>query len=268
MEEKRVATKKVHKKRLKIKNVLIILSIILLGGFCCYAYRNIKLQRIIIKGTTELKDNDLIRLANLDNYPKIGDIKVKDIKKKLLTNPLIDSVKVSKNVLGYVTLDINEAIVLFYNKSQNKTILSNGKGIDDKNFASLPILINYVPDEIYEELITGLKKIDKDIRALISEIEYSPSKDANGETLDDTRFVLRMNDGNTVYMNTINIGKLNSYIKIFSTTDMPSKKGVLYLDSRTDNVVFKTYESIAEEEAKKEAEAKEKEEEQEKEENS
>ena len=77
-----------------------------------------------------------------------------------------------------------------------------------------------------------------------------------------------MNDGNTVYMNTINIGKLNSYIKIFSTTDMPSKKGVLYLDSRTDNVVFKTYESIAEEEAKKEAEAKEKEEEKEKEENS
>ena len=152
-----------------------------------------------------------------------------------------------KNILGYLKIEINEVEVLFYNKTQNKTILSNGKGIDAKNFYSLPTLINYVPDEIYEELIAGLKKIDKDIRALISEIEYSPSKDANGETLDDTRFILRMNDGNMVHMNTI-----NSYIEIFSTTDMPNKKGVLYLDSRTDNVVFKTYEAIAKEEQEKE----------------
>ena len=257
MEEKRVTTKKVHKKKLKIKNFLILLLgiMVILGG--CYFYSNIKLRRIIIKGNDTLKDIDLIRLAKLEEYPKLGQIKEQSIKKKLLTNPLIDSVKVSKNILGYVTLDIKEAVVLFYNKNQNKTILSNGKGIDDKNFKSLPILINFVPDEIYKDLITGLEGIDKDIRALISEIEYSPSKDANGEMLDDTRFILRMNDGNTVYMNTININKLNSYIKIFSTTDMPNKKGVLYLDSRTDNVVFKTYESIAEEEAKKEAEEKE-----------
>ncbi len=248
MRDKGVATKKVHKKKLKIKNFLILLLIIgiCLGGL--YLYSQISLKRIIIKGTNTLEDNYIIRLAKLEDYPKFIKINNSKVKKDLLTEPLINKVKVKKNILGYLTLDIEEAEVLFFNKNQNKTILSNGKAIDKNNFLSLPTLINYVPDDIYEDLISGFKEIDKDIRALISEIEYSPSKDANGETLDDTRFILRMNDGNTVHMNTINIKKLNSYIKIFSTTDMPNKKGVLYLDSRTDNVVFKTYEAIEKEE--------------------
>ena len=252
MREERVKTKKVHKKKLKFKNFLILLGIIAVIFFGGYTLSNYKLKRIIITGNNNVKDIDIIRLAGLENYPKLGHINLSKVKKQLLTNDLIDKVKVEKNILGYLKIEINEVEVLFYNKTQNKTILSNGKGIDAKNFYSLPTLINYVPDEIYEELIAGLKKIDKDIRALISEIEYSPSKDANGETLDDTRFILRMNDGNMVHMNTININKLNSYIEIFSTTDMPNKKGVLYLDSRTDNVVFKTYEAIAKEEQEKE----------------
>ena len=45
---------------------------------------------------------------------------------------------------------------------------------------------------------------------MISEIEYSPSK--SGEIIiDDTRFLLRMNDGNQVYINLININFYNLY---------------------------------------------------------
>lgn len=248
MRDKGVTTKKVHKKKLKIKNFLILLLIVGVIALCGYGYSQMSIKRIIIKGTSFLEDNYVIRLAKLEDYPKIINVSSSKVKKELLSEPLISKVKVSKNLLGYITLDIEEAEVLFFNKNQNKTVLSNGKTIDKDNFVSLPTLINYVPDEIYADLISGFKDIDKDIRALISEIEYSPSKDANGETLDDTRFILRMNDGNMVHMNTINIKKLNSYIKIFSTTDMPNKKGVLYLDSRTDNVVFKTYDAIAKEE--------------------
>ena len=198
-------TKKIHKKKLKVKNFLIVIVMGCLCFLAIYQYSNLSLQRIIITGNASLKDNDIIKLASLESYPKFIKISSNKVKKALLTNPLIDTV-------------------------------------------------NYVPDDIYMDLIKGLKNIDSDVRALISEIEYSPSKDNAGEILDDTRFILRMNDGNTVHMNTININKLNSYINIFSTTDMPSKKGVLYLDSRTENVVFKTYEAIKEEEAKKESE--------------
>ncbi len=254
MGEKKVETKKVHKKKLRLKNFLILLLIVILLSIGVYSYAQMSLKRIIINGTTTLSDAYIIRLAKLDNYPSFIKINPRKIKKELLQEPLIDNIQVKKSIFGNITLNITEADVLFFNKNLNKTILSNGKTISKNNFLSLPTLINYVPDDIYLKLTKEFKKIDKDIRALISEIEYSPSKDANGKVLDDTRFILRMNDGNTVYMNTININKLNSYIKIFSTTDMPNKKGILYLDSRTDNVVFKTYDSIKEEESAKELE--------------
>jgi hypothetical protein len=106
----------------------------------------------------------------------------------------------------------------------------------------VPFLINYVPDDIYERLITELASVDKESLAMVSEIEYSPSKSGD-VVIDDTRFLLRMNDGNQVYINLINIDRLNTYPLIYTVF---TEKGVLELDSDNDNVVFKSYQSIAE----------------------
>ena len=100
--------------------------------------------------------------------------------------------------------------------------------------------INYVPDKIYKRLTKSLLKVDSDILALISEIEYSPTKN-NDEVIDDTRFILRMNDGNTVYANLLNIKNLNHYKEIYSTLN--NEKGSLYLDSSNkENFYFQKYE--------------------------
>jgi hypothetical protein len=100
---------------------------------------------------------------------------------------------------------------------------------------------------------------------MISEIEYSPSKTALGETIDDYRFLLRMNDTNTVYMNTVNVKKLNKYLEITSTILNTNNEtsGILYLDSSIgDSFSFESYASIKrnEERIKAEEEAKKKEE--------
>ena len=85
--------------------------------------------------------------------------------------------------------------------------------------------------------------------------------------------MLRMNDTNIVYMNTVNIKKLNRYMEITSTiiATNQEKYGVLYLDSSIeDRFSFESFESIArteeenkrkEEERLKEEEKKKKEEE-------
>ena len=97
-----------------------------------------------------------------------------------------------------------------------------------------------MPDKIYKKLIKSLQKVDTNVIALISEIEYSPSK-SNDEIIDDTRFILRMNDSNTVYANLLNIKNLNHYKEIYSTLN--NEKGNLYLDSSNEeNFYFQKYE--------------------------
>ena len=142
--------------------------------------------------------------------------------------------------------------ILFYNWSNKKIVLSSGKEIDyNKEYLGIPTLINYVPDEIYEEFINKLNLIDRETISLVSEIEYSPST-VNDKVIDDKRFLFRMNDGNTVYINTINIEKFNNYLEIYEVivNKNGNVTGCLYLDSNSENKHFNNCESnpIVEEE--------------------
>ena len=56
-----------------------------------------------------------------------------------------------------------------------------------------------------------------------------------------------MNDGNYVYINLANFNNLNKYEEIYATLD-DTKKGVLNLDSSSNQVLFQTFESLKPEE--------------------
>ena len=73
----------------------------------------------------------------------------------------------------------------------------------------------------------------------ISEIEYKPSY-VNDKLIDATRFIFRMNDGNIVYINTINMEKYNNYLTYYEgiVNKNGNVKGCLYLDSNSDNISF------------------------------
>ncbi len=237
--------KKGKKLRLNYKKLfrfLVFLTIII--GIIYYLL-NLNIRFIEINGTNYLTDNEIITKANIKDYPKIFSFNSLSIASKLKELPLVDDVKIQKNLWGKLTINITEAKVLFYNKSSNKIVLSNAKEINnDTRYLGIPTLLNYVPDDIYKDLITGLAKIDNNVIRMVSEIEYSPSKSVNGDVIDNTRFLLRMNDGNTVYMNTINITQLNKYIEICSAilATQGKKSGTLYLDSSTEeNYSFESY---------------------------
>mgnify|MGYP004661808033 FL=1 len=93
----------------------------------------------------------------------------------------------------------------------------------------MPQLNNYTPEDVLKNFAEELGKLDEDIIDDISEIEYSPSKNETGETIDSTRFKLKMKDGNTVYTNVKKCNVLSYYNQIYAS--LKDKKGVLNLDS-------------------------------------
>ena len=244
-----MANKKV-KRKLNIKAFIVFALVIYLIVMLVYYFLSMPIKNIYITGNSYVSDNDIIIAAGIKNYPSIIKLNSSKMKKNIKKLDYVDDVKIRRNIFGKLTINIKEANILFFNRNNNKLVLSNSKEIEDDNSYGYASLINYVPKDIYKKLIVSLNKIDDNILKSISEIEYSISK-SNDKVIDDTRFLLRMNDGNTVYINLINIKNLNKYQSIYATLN--DTLGVIYLDSSSnENIYFKSYESLAKEQEEKE----------------
>ena len=228
--------KKRKKKKISIKGFLFILLIIyLLGSFIYYVFTR-PIKNILVINNHYVSSKTILEEAGLNNNPTLLKPLSYLIKSRLNNNKLIESVDVKKSIFGKITIDVKENNPLFINNLNNNVVLSDSDVIElDNTYLGLPVLINYVPSDIYEDLIKGLSKIDMDILYKISEIEYSPDKNEN-IVFDDARFLLRMKDTNIVYVNTPNIKKLNNYNTIYSET---GSGGTLLLDSNSANYIFK-----------------------------
>ncbi|HIS87557.1 MAG TPA: FtsQ-type POTRA domain-containing protein [Candidatus Caccenecus avistercoris] len=238
--------KRVKKRKLNWKRILILLLILYLIAMLLYTFFTMPIKNIYIKGTNLLTDNDIIEVANLKDYPAIFKISKSKLKKEISSLELVEDVDIKKTITGKLTITITEARPLFFNRTTNKVVLSNNKEVENNNYLGIPTLINRVPTDILSDFITALSEIDHDIIKMINEIEYDPNI-SNDITIDEYRFLLRMNDSNHVYVNIINMERLNDYESVFAT--IGDLRGTVYLDSyNADNIIFEAFGSDTEEE--------------------
>ena len=238
--------KRVKKRKLNWKRILILLLILYLIAMLLYTFFTMPIKNIYIKGTNLLTDNDIIEVANLKDYPAIFKISKSKLKKEISSLELVEDVDIKKTITGKLTITITEAKPLFFNRATNKVVLSNNKEVENNNYLGIPTLINRVPTDILSDFIIALKEIDPDIIKMINEIEYDPNI-SNDITIDEYRFLLRMNDSNHVYVNIINMERLNDYESVFAT--IGDLRGTVYLDSyNADNIIFEAFGSDTEEE--------------------
>lgn len=237
--------KKNKKKKIRFKGLIVVLLVIYLIGTIAFSLWKMPIRNIEVSGNFYLKDNYLVNYLNLDGK-SFSSVSKNAIKKKLLEIDLIKSVKVKKNCFGKLYIEVIEDEVLFYNWNNKKIILSSGKQIEYKEgYLGIPTLINYVPNNIYEEFVKKLNEVDSNTLKLVSEIEYNPSY-VKDKLVDETRFLFRMNDGNKVFVNTINIEKFNDYLSYYKgiVNKNGNVKGCLYLDSNSENINFNNCESL------------------------
>ena len=239
--------KRVKRRKLNWKAIILLLLIIYLIVMLFYTIFTMKIKNIYIIGTNLLTDNEIIETAGIKDYPAIFGTSTNKLKERISELELVDQVEIKKTLTGKLTIEITEATPLFYNRNTNKVVLSNMKEVESNSkYLGLPTLINYVPTDILNDFIESLKEIDTDIIKMINEIEYDPDI-SNDIVIDEYRFLLRMNDTNHVYVNIINMERLNDYEEIFATVG--DIRGTVYLDSyNADNIIFEAFGSNDEEE--------------------
>ena len=239
--------KRVKRRRLNLKAVIILLLIIYLIVMILYTIFTMPIKNIYITGTTLLTDNEIIEAAEIKDYPAIFKTSKKKLEEKISSLELVESVEIDKTLTGKLTIKIKEATPLFYNRNTNKVVLSSKKEVETSSkYLGIPTLINYLPTDLLNVFIDAFSEIDPDIIKMINEIEYDPDI-SNDIVIDEYRFLLRMNDTNHVYVNIINMERLNDYEEIFATVG--ELHGTVYLDSyNADNIIFEAFGSDTEEE--------------------
>ena len=212
--------KKKNKKRKFLRFIIIILILVLL----VFIVLNLKIKNIYVIGNDILTDQEIIELAGIENYPKLFEKSCNSIKSKIELSPYIENVKVKKNLLGKVTIEVSEYNLLLKDETDNYIYISSLKKIPfDDVIVGIPSLINYVDSNILNSFLKKLNTIDRDILSKISEIEYTPNE------YDKDLFLFYMNDGNYVYITTTRLLNINKYANVVEKLE--GKKGILYLDS-------------------------------------
>lgn len=209
-----------RKRRLRVGRLFLLITFIFIISFLCIKFVNIPIRSIVIKGNNILTDYEIIKESGLEDYPSYFSIFSYNVKNKLKKNKYIKDVKVRKGLLN-ITITIEEKKVLYIDSLKNEKVLEDVKIIDDKVLC-VPYLINQVPTDKQEGFIKAMKKIDKDILCLISEIKYDPNE------IDKDRYYLYMNDGNSVYLTVNKFEKINKYNSILE--NVGKQNGTLYLD--------------------------------------
>ena len=239
MEEKKV------RRKLNKKALLVILLTLYLIIMAFYYFLTLPIKNIFIIGNNIVSDSEIITAAGIKENPAIFRLNSQKIIAKVESLDFIESVKVNKSINGSITITVYESTPLFYNVLNNSIALSNEEEVTKKtDIIGLPTLVNYVPSDIYKKLIQNMRETDTDIIQLISEIEYSPDIKED-ITINDSRFILRMKDGNHVYIDLVNFENLNKYKVIYSSLD---ELGVLHLDgvySSNNTITFTSFASLA-----------------------
>ncbi len=237
-----MAEKKV-KKKISFKGLIVVLLGLYLVLMVIYVIFRMPISNIVVKGNNLTTDAQIISASSLKNTSSIWQSLSLKVKNNIKELDLISDVKIHFNLLGKITIKVTEEIPLFYYERNNSYILSNNNEIKtDAYLNGIPTLINFVPSDILSNFVLKLKDIDTSVLRMISEIKYDPDT-RDGITIDDSRFLLKMNDENAVYVNVVNLEKLEKYKEIIASLGS-EEKGVLFLDSNLNNTYFETYAKI------------------------
>lgn len=216
-----MARKRIKKRKVKGRRIILLLLIMVIIGLVLSYVYNLKISVITVKGNTLYSEWEIIKLAGLEDYPSSMQNLSGLIENRLENDPFIKKAEVDKRFITEVNITIEENLPLFYYVPNKKTVLEDGEETES-NF-SVPTLVNYVPNKIYEDFVSDMAEADYEIVKRISEIKYDPN------TVDEERFLLTMNDGNYVYLTLSRFDKINQYVDIIK--EFNNKKGILYLDS-------------------------------------
>lgn len=210
------------RRKIKVRNILLVFLAISILFLCGYFLLQVPIGSIVIKGNQFLSDQEIIDMAGIRDYPSTLKTTSRSIQKELETYGLVLKVNVQKRkFLREVVITVTENRPLFYYQPDQKSVLQDGTKVEGE--FPLPVVLNQIPDTVYQRFLKKMVGVPNDVLRKISEIRYYPNE------VDSELFLMAMNDGNYVYVTLPKFERLYNYLEYVES--FGNKKGILHLDS-------------------------------------
>lgn len=228
------------KKRLKKKVQSLFFSLFIIGivGVVFYFGSPLsKLSVVYFEGLNYVKRSELLQLANLSYDDYFLKLDLSQIKQNILKHPLVKDVKVEKDGLNNLKVQVLEkdVIACIQGESVLNYVLGDGTTIENtpgKKVNCQGMIISNLAEQeldpsVLKLFVKSVAQLDPIFFSIIKEVKYDPMY---GDT---NRFSLFLTDGNTVNVNSYTmVGKLKYYQTMVEQVKLNygDVKGVYHLD--------------------------------------
>lgn len=227
---KQARKKKANRKLIFYLSVFFFLLLVII--YLQSPLSNVK--HINVVGNKIMNDQEILELTELSTDTNIWTIREKTISLSIASHPIIDTVKVTRNLPSGITIEVEEHKIVGYMFDEEKVrynpILSDGMipSVETRlNYGAAPVLMNFDDEQYLQRMIDELNEVPTQIFNLISEIYWEPT-DKN-----KYKIVMYMNDGFVVHATIRGFAtKMQAYPSVVSQLDS-SVKGILHMSVGT-----------------------------------
>lgn len=197
----------------------------------CYLYYYSKYSRInyiIIDGNSYLSRETVLELAQIDDNDLILLTFSNLVEKRIMQNPIVDNVTVSKLKGRNIEISITEKHIVGYTYLDTAYILLADNTLiklDSTNLniiTKVPLLVDFTQDQLKDGIIEALTQLSTEMLQNIAEIHHYQT------TYDENMLKIMMNDGNLVFSGLSTISVVNNYFNILEVLKVSNS--CIYID--------------------------------------
>ena len=150
--------RKVKKRKIKILPLLILIIVILGIVLTCKFFLDRPISNIVVKNTTYLRDDYILELGGIKDYPSFLLTSSSKVEKKIKKSPYINKVNVKRKLNRSMIIDIDENRPVIYDIYNKNVVFNNNSSInmDDGNMVFVTLTkfskINY-----YDNIVVQLE---------------------------------------------------------------------------------------------------------------
>lgn len=207
--------KRNRKKRRRRRNLMLLVIILVIGGIYFNSDYS-KVKSLAVRGNTFYSEQEVLQKAQLSYNTRYILIPKMYIRWKLEQDPLIENVKVHKDMFGAITIDVKERGIVGYLVSNNKNylLLVNGRKVEIQSqdlgaIVNFPLIHGFRSAQLKKlahSFAQQKEAVHPDIIHMMSEITpYATSYDKH-------MVKIVMQDGNTIFTSYESMPLLNMYL--------------------------------------------------------
>jgi len=232
--EERVPAMRERRRRKTNRKFIFILAVFVIALLLILYFQSplSRINKVIVKGSLLHDEQFYIDESGLNTDSSLWGFSTNDISKELQQVEGVQNVKVNRKWMQDVLIDIQEWKTVAYieERGQYSLLLANGEIFFAEELVlneEVPILNGFTDVEVRKQLTAELKKMDKDVYPLISEIIW------RGTKKDPDNITVFMDDGFEVraILSTF-AGKMDFYPEIIAQLQ-GFEKGIIDMEVGT-----------------------------------